>query len=175
MTYRCEFGFGNPRLARVAMGTVSGSNSLSVAVQMRTCRRQRERTQCSTVSFKEEGRASCEWAKTNTASHPKSICGVASSVSRRSYVGKAIQGNSRDPMTSRVVIQRLSCLLTLVASTISASEGLSDALWGVGEAHSIGEGGDSITAPKRRSLACMHDYSQLMNESIPFLWVGGCI
>jgi hypothetical protein len=107
-------------------------------------------------------------AKTITASHQKSNCDVASSVLQRSHVGKAIRGNLRDPIKSRVVIQRLSCLLTLVAVTISASERLGDALWGVGEAHSIGDGSDSITLLERRSLACMHDCHELRNESIPF-------
>src|SRR3989304_10076660 len=166
MTIQCKFGRGNRGLAHVAMGTVSGSNPLSAAAQMQTRRRQRKRTRGSTVNFKEEGRASYELAKTTTASHPKSNCGAASSVSRRSHVGKATRGNLRDHMTYRVVIQRLSCLLTLVASTISASEGLGDASWGVGEAHSIGEGGDSITQPKRRSLACMRGCFELRDEAI---------
>jgi hypothetical protein len=170
MTCLCKLGLGSRGLTRVAMGTVSGSNSLAVAVQMRACRRQHGRTRCSTVSFKQEGRASRALAKTNTAPHPKSICGVASSVLQRSHAGKAIQGNSRDPMSSRIVNRRLLCLLILVAETISVSEGSGDALWGVGEAHSIVEGGDSITPLERRSLACMHDYSEFKNESIP---VGG--
>jgi hypothetical protein len=87
---------------------------------------------------------------------------------QRSHAGKAVQGNSRDPIPSRVLNQQLLVLLTLVASAISIREGSGNALWGVGEAHSIGEGSDSITLPKRRSLACMHDYSKLKNESIPF-------
>ncbi|MBE3115693.1 hypothetical protein IMZ68_00670 [Candidatus Bathyarchaeota archaeon] len=49
MTIQCEFGLGNGGFAQVAMGTVSRSNPLSVAAQMQTRRRQRERTQCSTV------------------------------------------------------------------------------------------------------------------------------
>ena len=175
MTCRCEFGDGNRGLARLAMGTVSGSNSLAGAAQMQTCRRQRKRTQGSTVSFKEEGRASCECAKTITAPHPKSNCDVASSVLQWSYAGKAIQGNSRDPMMSRVLNQQLLVLLTLVAAAISFCEGSGDALWGVGEAHSIVDVGDSITPRERRSLACVHDCSGLMNESIPFLWVGGLV
>jgi len=39
MTIQCEFGLGNGGFARVAMGTVSGGNSLSVAAQMQTRRR----------------------------------------------------------------------------------------------------------------------------------------
>ena len=71
MTNRCEFGLGNGGFARVAMGTVSGSNPLAVAVQMQTRRRQRKRTQCSTVSSMKEGRASANYAKTITASLPE--------------------------------------------------------------------------------------------------------
>jgi hypothetical protein len=80
--------------------------------------------------------------------------------------GESHTGNLRDPMTSGVVIQRLSCLLTLVASTISASEGSSDASWGAGEAHSIGEDDDNITLPERRSLACMRGCFEFRKESI---------
>jgi len=167
MTCQCEFGLGNGGFARVAMGTVSWSNPLSVAVQMQTRRRQRKRTQCSTVRHMKERRASRHRAKAIMTPYPKSICGVSSSVSRRSHAGKAIWGNLGDPMTFRVVIQRLSCLLTLAALTISASERSGDALWGVGEARSIGEGGDSITLLERRSLTCMCDCFGFMNESIP--------
>jgi hypothetical protein len=90
MTCRCEFGVGNRGFARLAMGTVSGSNSLAEAVQMRARRRQHKRTRCSTVSVVKEGRARRRSAKTITASHPKSNCDVASSVSRRPHAGKAI-------------------------------------------------------------------------------------
>lgn len=107
------------------------------------------------------------------ASHQKSNCGVASPVSRRPHVGKAMQGNLRDPMTSRVLNQQLLVLLTLVGEAISVSEGSGKALWGVGWVRSISEVGDSITLAERRSPACMHDCSGFMNESIPFLWVGG--
>ena len=166
MTYRCEFGLGNRGFARVAMGTVSGSNPLAVAAQMQTRRRQRKRTQCSTVSSLKEGRASANYAKTITVPHPQSTCGAASSVSRRSHAGKAIQDNLGDPMVPRAVTQ-LSCLTALVALTISSlSEGSGNASWGVGEARSIGEGGDSITLLERRSLACMRDCSEFMNEPI---------
>jgi len=80
-------------------------------------------------------------------------------------VGKAIRGNLGDPMMSRAVTQP-ACSTVLVDSTISICEGLGDASWGVGEAHSIGEGGECITAPKRRSLACMRGCLELWNESI---------
>ena len=80
-------------------------------------------------------------------------------------MGKAIWGNLGDPMMSRAVTQP-TCLTVLVDSTISKCEGLVNALWGVGEAHSIGEGGDSITLPKRRSLACMRGCFEFRNESI---------
>ena len=173
MTCRCEFGVGNRGFARLAMGTVSGSNSLAEAAQMRAYRRQQKRTRCSTVSGVREGRARRRSAKTITASHPKSNCGAASSVSRRPHVGKAIQGNLRDPMTSRVLNRQLLVLLTLVAKTISESEGSGEALWGVGWARSISDVGDSITLAEKRSPACMRDCSVFMNESIPFLWVGG--
>ena len=175
MTCRCEFGVGNRGFARLAMGTVSGSNSLTEAAQMRVHRRQQKRTRCSTVSVVREGRARRRCAKTITASHPKSNCGAASPVSRRPHVGKAIQGNLRDPMTSRVLNQQRLVLLTLVAKTISVSKGSGNASWGVGWVRSIGEVGDSITPMERRSPACMHDCSVLMNESIPFFWVGGLV
>lgn len=173
MTCRCEFGVGNRGFARLAMGTVSGSNSLAEAAQVRIRRRQQKRTRCSTVSVVREGRARRRSAKTTTASHQKSNCGVASSVSRRPHVEKAIQGNLRDPMTSRVLNQQLLVLLTLVAKAISVSEGSGNALWGVGWVRSISDVGDSITPMERRNLACMHGCSLLMNESIPFFWVGG--
>ena len=64
MTCRCEFGLGNGGFARVAMGTVSGSNPLAEAAQMQTRRRQRKRTQCSTVRLMKEGRVSTFCAKT---------------------------------------------------------------------------------------------------------------
>lgn len=80
-------------------------------------------------------------------------------------MGKAIWGNLGDPMMSRAVTQP-ACSMALVDSTISICEGLIKASWGVGEAHSIGEGGDSITQPKRRSLACMRGCFEFMNESI---------
>jgi hypothetical protein len=165
-TCQCEFGLGNRGFARVAMDTVSRSNSLTVAVQTQTRRRQRKRTCCSTVStINQEGRASQVCAKTIMAPYAESISGAASSVSRRSHVGKVLQGNLGDPMMSRVVTQP-TCLTALVDSTISKCEGLINASWGVGEAHSIGEGGDSITLPKRRSLACMRGCFEFMNESI---------
>ena len=63
--------------------------------------------------------------------------------------------------------------MALVAQTISESEGSGDASWGVGEARSIGDGGDSITLLERRSLACMRDCFEFMNESIPPQGVGG--
>ncbi len=103
MTNRCEFGLGNGGFARVAMGTVSGSNPLAEAAQKQNRRRQRKRTQCSTVSSLKEGRASANYAKTITVPHPQSTCGAASSVSRRSHAGKAIQGNLGDPTLSRAV------------------------------------------------------------------------
>ena len=166
MTSRCEFGLGNGGFARVAMGTVSGSNPLAVAVQMQTRRRQRKRTQCSTVSSLKEGRASANYAKAIMAPLPKSTCGVTSSVSRRSHVGKAIRGNLGDRMMSRVVTQ-LSCSMALVALTISSlSEGSGNASCGVGEARSICDGSDSITLQKRRGLACMRGCPKFMNESI---------
>ena len=69
-------------------------------------------------------------------------------------------------MMSRAVTQ-LSCLMTLVATAISSlSEGSSNASWGVGEARSIDDGGDSITLLERRGLACMRDCPRFMNESI---------
>ena len=66
-------------------------------------------------------------------------------------MGKAIRGNLGDPMMPRAVTQP-ACSTVRVDSTISICKGLVNASWGVGEAHSIGEGGDSITQPKRRSL-----------------------
>jgi hypothetical protein len=76
-------------------------------------------------------------------------------------------------MTSIVLNQQRLVLLTVVATAISVSEGSGNASWGVGWARSIGEVGDSITLAKRRSPACMYGCSLLMNESIPFSWVGG--
>ena len=64
-------------------------------------------------------------------------------------------------------LPQLSCLTVLVVQAISSlSEGSGNASWGVGEAHSIGEGGDSTTLPKRRSLTCVRDCSEFINESI---------
>jgi hypothetical protein len=118
------------------------------------------------VSSLKEGRASANYAKTITVPHPQSTCGAASSVSRRSHAGKAMQGNLGDPILPRAVTQ-LSCSMALVAQAISSlSEGSGDASWGVGEARSIGDGGDSITLLERRSLACMRDCSEFMNEPI---------
>ena len=66
---------------------------------------------------------------------------------------------------SRAVTQPV-CLTAMVVSTISVCEGLGDASWGVGEARSIGEGGDSITLPKRRSLACMRGCFEFMRPGV---------
>jgi hypothetical protein len=77
-----------------------------------------------------------------------------------------MQGNLGDPILPRAVTQ-LSCSMALVAQAISSlSEGSGDASWGVGEARSIGDGGDSITLLERRSLACMRDCFEFINESI---------
>ena len=153
MTSQCKFDLGNRGLAQAAMGTVSESNLLSVAARMRTCRRQHKRTQGSTVSANEERRASTVCAKAIMTALQQFTCVVSSSVSRRSHAGKAIQGNLGEPITSKVLNQQRLVLLTLVAAAISFCEGSGDALWGVGEAHSIGECGDSITPREKRSLA----------------------
>ena len=80
-------------------------------------------------------------------------------------MGKAIRGNLGDLVMSRTATQ-LACSTVLVESTISMCEGLINALWGVGEAHSVGEGGECITLPKRRSLAFMRGCFELWNEFI---------
>jgi hypothetical protein len=168
MTSRCKFGIGNQGLARVAMGTVSGSNPLAEAAQMQIRRRQRKRTQCSTESSRREGRDSANCAKANVAPSSEAHAdGVTSPVSRRSHVEKVMRGNLGDRMVSRVVIQPF-CWMALVASTISStSEGSGKAPCGVREARSIDDGSDSITLQERRGLAWMHGRSEFMDESIP--------
>jgi len=167
MTCRCEFGNGNCWFARLAKGTVSGSNPMAVAAQMRLCGPQRERTQCSTVRSGWEGRASRLMRRlTRCHLHEPTCDGIASPVSRRWHAEKAMEGNLGDRMVSSVPMSPF-CGVGLVAWPISlAGERAGDAPCGVGWAHSIHEVRDSITLMKRRGPTCGRGCSEPMEGAI---------
>lgn len=150
MTSRCEFGHGNHGLARAAMGTVSVSNHLAVAAQMRIHRPQRKRTRCSI----ESAIWKVEWVtvprRQYDAFNEAREEGVASTVSRRRYVERVVQPNLGDHMVSSVVTPPF-CGVALVDSPISVrSEEASDAPCGVGGARITCDCRDSITQQEGR-------------------------
>jgi hypothetical protein len=170
MTSGCEFHSGNRRLAQIDWGTVSGAiRWLELPFTNQILRPQRKRTRRSTVRSWWEGRASSHYAKASIASSgclPVACEYAASPVLQGWHEEKVIGTNLGD----RAVFA--DALVTVRASTVvlpisSKSEMVAEALHGVGEAHMIHDCEDSITSRERRSLTCVHDCSNFMDESIP--------
>jgi hypothetical protein len=169
MTRGCKFHFGNRRFAQIDWGTVSRAIRWLELPSNQILRPQLKRTRRSIVRSEREGRASRHYAKARTASEsgitmPVTCEHAASPVLQRWHEEKAIESNLGDRAAS---IDALTVRASTVVLPISfVGEVAAEALHGVGEAHIIDDSEDSITSQEKRSLTCVHDCPNFMDESI---------